>query len=135
LLDRASGGLDGVGDHFYDSSRVASPLIPIAIACSLFAHTGKEQVTTVSFVDIRDSSLRAQSGREGCTQLGQDVHAWVGYYWFPRMASSAWTSESVTCTALWPAHSGVDSTLILIRSNRPGKDAVADRLCAKLSQP
>ncbi len=106
-------------------------LLPIAAACSLFAPTGSGGRTDVSFVDVRDSALRSVSA---CDKYAQDLHSWVGYYWSARAPKARWQSDAVVCTAFWPAHSGVDSTLIVVRSTKPRTDQVARRLCTKLAK-
>lgn len=116
--------------------RLLGALVPIAAACSLVAHpTSGQPATYVSFVDIPDSALRSvEQSAKGCEALAEDLHSWAGYYWFAAPPTTRWQSATIVCTALWPAHSGVDSTLILVRSSAGPRDRLARRVCSKLVQ-
>jgi hypothetical protein len=105
-------------------------LIPIVAVCSLFTHAAPGTTTAVSFIDIRDSAIRASP----CGYDAQDLHGWADYYWSTKPVPRGWQNDAVACTVLWPAYSGVDSVLILVRSNKPDHDPVALKICAKLAK-
>jgi hypothetical protein len=89
-------------------------------------------MTAVSYAAILDSAFPAITS--SCVDEGQNLHGWVGYYWTSKAPRKNWESTNVVCTVLQQAHSGNDSTLIIVRDTDLSLNSLGKKVCQKLTR-